>query len=347
MAVFLDNRKVLIYDRTIIQNSDSLARQYSVEVVKFIKVLKNLGVDLIEIDDNILRNFKSLPDDVDYVFRFDKDINEYQINRAKYIVIEYSKALRLESRIHKMLRMNEIILEISVGDIDKIFLDENKAIFSMYNIKYINITDIKKYNVFKWDKLIKTLKAQFMVGVGFCADNEMNMATAVSTEACLDGVDFVTTMFNGSENACASLEEVLLALKVIGGGNVIGNLKLINATSEIYTKLTNKNICSMKAILGADIFKYESGIHVDGIEKDSKTYEPFEPIEIGQIRKMYIGKHSGKKALMVKLNELNLNYTKIDLDNLLCKVREKSVDCRRNVLDEELIEMYKNLKFVS
>lgn len=347
MAVIVDHRKILILDRTIIEKSENIMNANSSELSHFIELLKSLGADLIEVDDEILRKLEYLPSDLDYVYKLKDRSSTACLEKIKYITIEYNRALDLGTDLIERLKKSEIILEIDMDDIDDLFLDEDKKIFSMFNIKYINISNVDKYNLFGWDKLIKSIKNQFMVNVGFCANNKLSMATAITIEACMDGIDFVTTAFNGTDCGYAPLEEVLLALKVIKNSSIEGNLKLLKEASDCYKKLTLEDIYCMKAVLGDDIFKYESGIHVDGIEKNSNTYEPFNPIEIGQKRKMFIGKHSGKKALMVRLSELNLNYTQIDLDNLLCKVREKSIYFKRNVLDEELIQMYKKFKYVS
>ncbi len=87
------------------------------------------------------------------------------------------------------------------------------------------------------------------------------------------------------------------------------------------------------------IFKYESGIHADGIDKNPITYEPYDPKEVGQNRKMIIGKHSGSKSIISKLIELNLDYRKIDIQSVLEKIRNISIQNRGEVMDEELIHM--------
>ncbi len=58
---------------------------------------------------------------------------------------------------------------------------------------------------------------------------------------------------------------------------------------------------------------------------------------------MFIGKHSGKKAVITKLIQLNLNPNNIDIDELLRKIRSKSVNLRRSILDKELIKLYVNM----
>ncbi len=72
----------------------------------------------------------------------------------------------------------------------------------------------------------------------------------------------------------------------------------------------------MKPVIGEDIFKCESGIHVDGIEKNTHTYEPYNPDDIGSKRTIYIGKHSGKKAVVLRLNSLNIDCNELDINKV-------------------------------
>lgn len=250
--------------------------------------------------------------------------------------------LAREMKNHSIANVNnwKVILEIDIEKIDDKFWDENYEILNNFNISSIRVNNVKKCNFSSWSKFIKNIKNEFSVLIDFCPQNEYFAATAIAIEGCLDGADFITTAFYGERYGFAALEEVMLALKVISNGEFTGDLKLLCKIKSIYEKLINHKIFSMKPVLGDDIFKYESGIHVDGIEKNEKTYEPYSPCEIGSKREMFIGKHSGKKAVITKLTQLNLNPNNIDVDELLRKIRSKSVNLRRNVLDKELIKLY-------
>ena len=79
-----------------------------------------------------------------------------------------------------------------------------------------------------------------------------------------------------------------------------------------------------QAVIGSALFDVESGVHVDGIAKNRQCYEPFAPELVGASRHIVVGKHSGKQALKIKLDELGL-HGMYDLDRLLHLVREQSM----------------------
>lgn len=338
MAIKLKNSKKIVIDRTlteIMNCGKNINGDYAVE---FIDLLNKICVDLVEIDSANIHKIKKLPNNLSYVLKIKSQEDTLLLDEYKfeYVVIDYRSEIKLESDI-------KVILEIDLDDLDKIYLDENRTIFNKLNIRNLRLKNIDKFNLFGWTKIIKDIKAKLNVNVDFCANDKYFLATAIGISGCLDGADFITTTFNGERYGFTSLEELILALKVIENAEILGDLKLISKATEVYKKLTGEEIYCMKPILGNDIFKYESGIHVDGIEKNPKTYEAFNPYEIGVTREMFIGKHSGKKAIMVKLKENNLDYEKVNIELMLSEVREKSMKLRRNIFNEELVEMYKKL----
>lgn len=348
MSILMEGSKKLIIDRTLVHMKKNTKTMDSYKVGHFLMLLYGLGVDFIEIDSNIINSIVELPQDLQYVYRINKNSDELGFNRYKcdYVVIDYKNMLNLNVMSFKRIKNFKVMVEIDIEDLDELYLDETHKIFVSYNIKCIIIKNVNKYNLKSFTGLIKDLKTNFLVEVGFCACNKFYMGTAITMEVCMDGADFITTTFNGENYGYTSLEEVIVAFKVIKNSDLSGNLKLLPDATREYTELTGEEIYGMKAILGEDIFKYESGIHVDGIAKDSKTYEPYEPNDIGKERKMLIGKHSGKKAVMVKLQELSVDYTYINMEELLRKIREKSIQLKRNILDDELVEMCKSFNNV-
>ncbi|MBC2582419.1 homocitrate synthase [Clostridium sp. DJ247] len=341
MSIIVEGSKKLIIDRTLPEVAKNLKNVKKDHVFSFLKLLKQVGVDLIEIDKLTIDKVGKLPRTLEYIFRIKtcKDIALIDKYNFKYLVVDYERALSLSlEHVNKITNRN-VILEINIEDLNN-FLEHNyNKIINKLNIKCLRISNVNKYNLLTWKQLIENIKSRFLVTVDFCADNKYYMATAISIEACTDGADVITTAFNGENYGFAPLEEVVMALKIIKNGNVCGDLRLLGELSTVYKNLTKENIFCMKAILGEDIFKYESGIHVDGIEKNPITYEPYDPNDVGQKRKMFIGKHSGSRAVMVKLKELNISYTGIDMEALLQKIRVKSIQLKRNILDEELIQM--------
>lgn len=344
MAIIVDGIEKSIIDRTmpeLVKEFKNIDDDY---LSHFLELLSKLGVDLFEVNKLTIDKIRKLPSSFKYIYEIEanEDLEYLKKYDFKYIVLNYKDALEFTEQSRDKLRKHNIILKIDINDLDNLYMDENNRIFHMYNIACLTINNVDKINFINgFNKLIKDIKTNFSVLVSFSASNIYHMATAIIVDASVEGADVITTAFNSSK--CAAMEQVILALKVLKDAKVIGDLKLINELTRIYEKITRNKIYCMKPILGEDIFKYESGIHADGIAKNPRNYEPFNPEDIGAHRKLYIGKHSGKKALMVKFKELNLNYDSIDMDAFLDYIREKSINMKRNVFDNEIVEMYNNI----
>jgi homocitrate synthase NifV len=341
MSIILGKEKKFIVDRTlpeVVKRTEIVDQDL---VGKFITLIKNIGVDFIEINGEVLQKIKKLPENVDYIYRVEDPLDVYEF---EHLIIDYKKAETLPEEFLNKLRNKKIILEVDIKVLEQLNIEDNCKIFSKLNIISIRIKGIVKYNIAGWNRLIENIKNRFSVYVDFCADDKFYMATSVSLESCMDGADVVTAAFNGQVYGFASLEEVILGLKVIKNGKVCGNLEFMGQLAEVYTKLTRQKVHPMKAVIGEDIFKYESGIHVDGIEKNPDTYEPYNPYDIGKKRIMYIGKHSGKKAVIIKLKELNINYQDVDIGEFLKEIRKNSIKLKRNIFDKELIAMFNDFK---
>lgn len=341
MSIIIKKRRKIIIDRTL---SEIVKANKNIELkltAEFLALIKELGVDFIEINQEVIEKITELPEGLKYIYRFE---NVFDAQKFKYIILNYKKLRYLDENSLEKLKDKKIMLEVSIRDLDKIAIEEFDKIFNSIDVVCIRVKDVVKYNLSGWNRFIEGIKNRFSVYVDFCASNKYYMATSVSLEACVDGADSVTAAFNGQIYDLAPLEEVILALKVIKNGEFHGNLKLLAKAVGVYEKLTGKKVFPMKAVIGEDIFKYESGIHVDGIEKNPSNYEPYNPCDIGGTRTMYIGKHSGKKAVMVKLKELNVDYEGVNIENFLDKIRKMSTELKRNILDDELIKMFNDFK---
>ncbi|MCH3965553.1 MAG: homocitrate synthase [Clostridium sp.] len=348
MSIIIKNSEKVIIDRTLPEVVKKLKEVDGGISIKFLTMLKDLGVNMIEVDRDVLNKIRDIPKNLDYIYRIEdaSDIyfmDKYKID-IKYAAIDYKKSLTLNENALNILKDKKIMLEVDIKILDEFYEREDPSILDKLNLECLRIKHVVKYNICGWKRLINNIKEKFHVKVDMCADSIYCMATAISIEACMDGADSVTAAFNGQIYGLASLEEVIVGLKVIKNGKVSGNLKLIGEIAEIYTELTHEKVYRMKAVIGEDIFKYESGIHVDGIEKNPVTYEPYNPYDIGEKRTMYIGKHSGRKAIIIRLNELNIDCGDIDMDAFLKKVRELSIKLKRNIFDDELIQIYNDFK---
>lgn len=167
---------------------------------------------------------------------------------------------------------------------------------------------------------------------GFCPRGAGEAGTALAVEWLLADGKRLTAAFMGI-GGYAPLEEVFAALHVYDMLPSAVQMEKLPDVARAYTPLTKTVIPAHKAVIGSALFDVESGVHVDGIAKNRQCYEPFAPESVGAARHIIIGKHSGKKALQLKLEELGLRG-ETDLDRLLHLVREQSM-CDGGGLDDD------------
>jgi 2-isopropylmalate synthase len=151
-----------------------------------------------------------------------------------------------------------------------------------------------------------------------CHD-DLGMAVANSLAAVRAGVRQIECTINGiGERAGnASLEEVVVALAVrkesFGVGTGI-NLQHLFPTSRMLTEITGAQVAPNKAVVGANAFAHEAGIHQDGIIKNPLTYEIISPQAVGvPARSLVLGKHSGRNALKMSLRDLGYEPSRDEL----------------------------------
>jgi 2-isopropylmalate synthase len=151
-----------------------------------------------------------------------------------------------------------------------------------------------------------------------CHD-DLGMAVANSLAAVRAGVRQIECTINGiGERAGnASLEEVVVALAVRKesfGVTTNINLQQLFPTSRMLTEITGAQVAPNKAVVGANAFAHEAGIHQDGIIKNPLTYEIISPQAVGvPARSLVLGKHSGRNALKMSLRDLGYEPSSSEL----------------------------------
>jgi homocitrate synthase NifV len=192
------------------------------------------------------------------------------------------------------------------------------------------------------EEKIKTLLHEVGLPIEVHAHNDFGMATANTIAGFKAGAEFLSVTVNGlGERAGnAALEEVVMALKYVENKPVSVDISKLKALSDFVAKASGREIPVNKPIVGKNIFMHEAGIQVDGLAKDPQTYEAFHPSEIGGVRQILIGKHSGKGALRMKFSEFGIELDENLAEILLRLVREKAVECKRHLFDKELMYIY-------
>jgi 2-isopropylmalate synthase len=158
-----------------------------------------------------------------------------------------------------------------------------------------------------------------------CHD-DLGMAVANSLAAVRAGVRQIECTINGiGERAGnAALEEIVVALAVRkeSFGVTTGiRLEQLFPTSRMLTEITGAQVAPNKAVVGANAFAHEAGIHQDGIIKNPLTYEIISPQTVGvPSRSLVLGKHSGRNALRMTLRDLGYEATDTELAEVYSRV---------------------------
>ncbi len=171
--------------------------------------------------------------------------------------------------------------------------------------------------------------------------NDLGLATANTLSALKAGARQVEVTINGiGERAGnASLEEVVMALytrKDRLGLDTSIETREIYSTSRLVSMVTGIMVQPNKAIVGANAFSHEAGIHQDGVLKNAQTYEIMAPDMVGiSSNTLVLGKHSGRHAFKKKLAQLGYEFSEEEVDRLFAKFKELA-DKRKEILDEDI-----------
>ena len=172
--------------------------------------------------------------------------------------------------------------------------------------------------------------------------NDLGLAVANSLAAVMAGARQVECTVNGlGERAGnASLEEVVMAVRT--RADVFPVETSIDATqivpaSKLVSQITGYPVQPNKAIVGANAFAHESGIHQDGVLKHRETYEIMRAEDVGWAQnKLVLGKHSGRNAFKSRLNELGVVLdTEEALNSAFARFKELA-DKKHEIFDEDL-----------
>jgi len=144
--------------------------------------------------------------------------------------------------------------------------------------------------------------------------NDLGLAVANSLSAVLNGARQVECTINGlGERAGnAALEEIVMAVRtrqdVFSCDSELDTTQIMTC-SRLVSGITGFAVQPNKAIVGANAFAHESGIHQDGVLKNRETYEIMRAEDVGwSANRMVMGKHSGRNAFRTRLQELGIEF---------------------------------------
>ncbi len=175
--------------------------------------------------------------------------------------------------------------------------------------------------------------------------NDLGMAVANSLAAVMKGARQVECTVNGlGERAGnASLEEIVMAVRTrqdfFDCDTNVDSTQIV-PTSRLVSTITGFPVQPNKAIVGANAFAHEAGIHQDGVLKSRETYEIMRAEDVGwSSNKLVLGKHSGRTAFTKRLVALGIEFeSKTDRDEVFVRFKTLA-DKKHEIFDEDLIAL--------
>jgi len=211
----------------------------------------------------------------------------------------------------------------------------------------MNVPDTVGYSIpAAWGERIRQLIARVpnsdkVIWSTHC-HNDLGLAVANSLSAVMNGARQVECTINGlGERAGnASLEEVVMAVKTRRDlFNLVTSIDTtqIVPTSKLVSSITGYPVQPNKAIVGANAFAHESGIHQDGVLKHRETYEIMRAEDVGwNANKLTLGKLSGRNALRQRFAALNIEFANEEAFNAAFQRFKELADRKHEIFDEDL-----------
>lgn len=265
--------------------------------------------------------------------------------------LKKSREQGMEEVYRSILRAKKYVedIEFSAEDATRTDRDYLLQVLSLAleaGAQTLNIPDTVGYTLpEEYGSLIEFLKAHLIQTKGFilsvhCHD-DLGLGVANSLAAIQHGAMQVECTVNGiGERAGNSaLEEIVMAIKVrkdsFGCITHVVTEKLCEA-SELLSEITGVSAQPNKAIVGANAFAHEAGIHQDGIMKNRLTYEIMTPETVGWKKNSFIlGRHSGRHALAKKLQELGYHLNELELKSAFDEFKHLA-NIKKQLGDEDL-----------
>ncbi len=348
--------KVLIFDTTLRDGEQSPgASMNQEEKLSIARLLEELKVDIIEAGFPIASK-----GDFNSVQAIASEIKDCQIAglaRAKHEDIEtaWNAVKKAKNpRIHTFIATSPIHMKFKLKLNEEEVLEKIKDSVSFARNLCPNIEWSCEDGGRSSGEIIKKVKNNVpnidKAIISVHCHNDLGLAVANSLNAVENGARQIECTINGlGERAGnAALEEVVMAMKVRSDllnvqSNV--NTSAISKTSKLVSSITGFPVQPNKAIVGANAFAHESGIHQDGVLKNVQTYEIMSPETIGLKKSsLVLGKHSGKHAFKEKLKILGYEVG----DNYINEIFEKFkllADKKKDVYDEDIIALVDDTHF--
>ncbi len=286
------------------------------------------------LDAEILVLSRTKKEDIDIALDCDVDgiitfLGTSSLHLKHKLKVSQEDALNICMNSIEHAKDHDLFVAFSAEDATRTDLDFLKKIYhraELYGADRVHIADtVGAISPQGMNYLVNELKKDINIEIALHCHNDFGMALSNCISGLLAGATAISTTVNGIGERAGntSLEELVTTLLLIYGVDLGFNIKKFYELSQLVEELTNMKVPDNKPIVGRNVFRHESGIHVDAVLEEPLTYEPFVPELIGHQRQIVLGKHSGCRAVKAKLGEYGIDVTRDELCKIVEKVKEK------------------------
>jgi isopropylmalate/homocitrate/citramalate synthase len=171
-----------------------------------------------------------------------------------------------------------------------------------------------------------------------CHD-DYGLALANAMAGIHAGADCIHTTVNGlgERTGIPDLAETIVAFHNLDGVQKYNLQPLMNLSSYL-ERVSGFFLAPNKPITGQNAFSHKSGVHTNGVLKDPRTYEPFDPSLLGRERKIVIDKYTGKSAVAARLEEYGIEVSMAELEVIVARIKNLGDD-RKQLFDTDIFEI--------
>jgi 2-isopropylmalate synthase len=169
--------------------------------------------------------------------------------------------------------------------------------------------------------------------------NDHGLALANAMAGIRAGANCIHTTVNGlgERTGIPDLSETVLAYHNLEKDERYRLAYLVDLSSYL-EKITGFFMAPNKPVTGQNAFSHKAGVHTDGVIKNPATYESFDPGILGRERKIVIDKYTGKRAVLSRLQEYNINVNPDELEGIVTAIKDIG-DTRKMIFDTDIIEI--------
>lgn len=234
-----------------------------------------------------------------------------------------------------------------VGRTEISFLQEYAGTVAAAGADRLRLSDtIGILNPTEYARRVAAVKETCPIDVQCHCHNDFGLAVANTVAGLEAGARYFHVCVNGlGERAgMPDLAQMCMVLKNLYNRDLGIKTGRLKELAETVAKASKQPLPAWQPIVGDNVFAHESGIHTKGMLKNTNTFEPFPPEEVGNQRRLVIGKHSGRALLKNVLEEHNVLVDEELLSTCLAEVRRTAIRQEGPLSHGQLCQIYSDLR---